>query len=422
MTLVTPPDIQELSPSRQTPSGDPRQSERQPDSEWNDVLARIASTAAQREHEDRFPYEEVRELAERGFGALLVPIELGGTGLSYRATFDLIIRLGAADANIAHIFRNHTAFVNELVNHPDRTKTAHWLKRAAAGDLFANGVTDGIRNRDASGRADSSRYSTRLSTKPDGHFLDGEKKYATGSLYADWLAIRTTLDDDRNAIAIVSTKQSGVQVLDDWQGFGQRFTASGTVILDRVPVDATHAILYFDKTRPGSEYGATIAQLFLTAIIAGIVQASFDAAQHLLQTRTQNLYFAPTVDPKEDPLLLHTLGQLSANAFAARAVVLLAAEDLDRTAALPLADRFEAAHEHALSAAKAKVVIDALGTASASLLFDIAGASATHRDKQLDRHWRNARTLSTHNPSLYKALAIGAYLARGERLPKLGFF
>ena len=158
------------------------------------------------------------------------------------------------------------------------------------------------------------------------------------------------------------------------------------------------------------------------AVIAGIVQASFDDALHLIKTRKQHLYFAPSPTPTEDPLLLQTLGQLAANAFAARSVILHAAEALDAAAALPVVQRSAANQAAALAAAQAKVVIDALGTTSATLLFDTAGASATHRGKQLDRHWRNARTITSHNPSSYKGLAIGAHLARGEPLPKQGFF
>lgn len=222
--------------------------------------------------------------------------------------------------------------------------------------------------------------------------------------------------------AVVSAHQTGVEVIDDWAGFGQRFTGSGTVILEHARVDSELHLLRRDRLRPGAEYGSSLPQLFLTAVIAGIVQASFDDALKLIQTRKQHLYFAPSPTPTEDPLLLQTLGQLAANAFAARSTILHAAEAFDHAASLPLVERSSANQVAALAAAQAKVVIDALGTTSSTLLFDIAGASATHRQRQLDRHWRNARTIASHNPSLYKGLAIGAHLARGEPLPKQGFF
>lgn len=391
---------------------------------WAELLASIAATSAQREHESRLPHDEVRALLARGFGSLHVPREFGGAGLSYRELFGLIVRLGAADANIAHIFRNHYGFVNSLLTLSDREQAEHWLTRVGRGDLFANGVTDAVRPTDADGRvADLSRFNTTLREDQHGQFLDGKKQYATGSVYADWLAIQATREDGSQTVtAVVPVRQDGVKVIDDWSGFGQRFTGSGTVILDRVRLQSKLQVLHRDRVRPGVEYSSSLPQLFLTAVIAGIVQACYDDALSLIQSRKQHLYFAPSATPTEDPLLLHTLGQLAANAFAARAAILHASEALDTAAALPIHQRSAANQAAALAAAQAKVVVDALGTTSATLLFDIAGASATHREKQLDRHWRNARTIASHNPSLYKALAIGAHLARGEPLPKQGFF
>ncbi|MET4578705.1 acyl-CoA dehydrogenase family protein [Ottowia thiooxydans] len=391
---------------------------------WTELFASIARSAAQREDDGRLPHAEVRALLARGFGALHVPRELGGGGLNYRELFALVVRLGAADANIAHIFRNHYAFVNGLLTLADRDQAEHWLRRAAQGDLFAQGVTDAVRPLNADGSvADLSRFSTTLREDEKGQFLDGQKQYATGSVYADWIAVQATSEDGSQAFSVlVSTKAEGVKVIDDWAGFGQRFTGSGTVILEQARLRSKLHLLRRDRLRPGSEYSSSLPQLFLTAVIAGIVQASFDDALQLVKTRKQNLYFAPSPTPTEDPLLLQTLGQLAANAFAARSVILHAAEALDAAAALPVVERSAANQAAALAAAQAKVVIDALGTSSATLLFDIAGASATHRGKQLDRHWRNARTIASHNPSSYKSLAIGAHLARGEPLPKQGFF
>ena len=52
----------------------------------------------------------------------------------------------------------------------------------------------------------------------------------------------------------------------------------------------------------------------------------------------------------------------------------------------------------------------------------VGGASATKRSFNLDRHWRNARTLASHNPGTYKARAIGDHVINGTPLPINGFF
>ncbi len=46
-------------------------------------------------------------------------------------------------------------------------------------------------------------------------------------------------------------------------------------------------------------------------------------------------------------------------------------------------------------------------------LFQTVGASATMRPKALDRHWRNAQTIATHNPIVFRARSIGDYEING---------
>ncbi|HWJ75188.1 MAG TPA: hypothetical protein VNX29_18675 [Kaistia sp.] len=83
----------------------------------------------------------------------------------------------------------------------------------------------------------------------------------------------------------------------------------------------------------------------------------------------------------------------------------------------------EAAAMHAARlAAQATVTVDQLATEVGAAIFDLGGASTTKRTHNLDRHWRNARTLASHNPSLYKARAIGDLILNGTALPTSGFF
>jgi alkylation response protein AidB-like acyl-CoA dehydrogenase len=76
----------------------------------------------------------------------------------------------------------------------------------------------------------------------------------------------------------------------------------------------------------------------------------------------------------------------------------------------------------ALAAAKAKSVVDELAIRAGSMLFDVGGASATKQGANLDRHWRNIRTLASHNPAIYKTRAIGDYEINDTLPPPSGFF
>ena len=82
----------------------------------------------------------------------------------------------------------------------------------------------------------------------------------------------------------------------------------------------------------------------------------------------------------------------------------------------------EASLNASLQAAKAKLVVDDLVLKSTSQMFEVGGASSAKRSENLDRHWRNARTLASHNPSIFKARVLGDYELNGTLPPNLAFF
>jgi alkylation response protein AidB-like acyl-CoA dehydrogenase len=212
--------------------------------------------------------------------------------------------------------------------------------------------------------------------------------------------------------------------VDDWDGSGQRLTGSGTTIFRNVRIDKQEVIFDAPNVGYGVAYSNTYAQLFLTAINAGILGAILRDATALVRRRARNFYYAPAERPADDPVLQQTVGQISSNAFAAQSVVVAAAEALDLASAAwnqNQPDSGPAAHA-ALLSAQAKVVVDELAIRSGSLLFDVGGASATKKSDNLDRHWRNARTLASHNPGTTKSRSIGDYEINGTPLPAKGFF
>jgi alkylation response protein AidB-like acyl-CoA dehydrogenase len=232
--------------------------------------------------------------------------------------------------------------------------------------------------------------------------------------------------DDKSALAatIIPVKREGVELVDDWDGSGQRLTGSGTTIFRNVRIEKQEVIFDAPNVGYGVAYSNTYAQLFLTAINAGILGAILRDATALVRRRARNFYYAPAQRPADDPVLQQTVGQISSNAFAAQSVVLAAADALDLASAAwsqNQQDSGRAAHA-ALLSAQAKVVVDELAIRSGSLLFDVGGASATKKSDNLDRHWRNARTLASHNPGTYKSRAIGDYEVNGTPLPAKGFF
>lgn len=73
-----------------------------------------------------------------------------------------------------------------------------------------------------------------------------------------------------------------------------------------------------------------------------------------------------------------------------------------------------AASAEAMAAAyRAQAVVPEAVLEVCTRIFDTLGASATSATLRLDRHWRNARTLATHDPAAFKVRMAGDWLVNG---------
>ncbi|WP_460695617.1 acyl-CoA dehydrogenase family protein [Nocardia thraciensis] len=381
------------------------------DSELDEIFAplfeQIAAGAVDREIDRRLPYEEVDRLRRARFGALRVPVEFGGYGAGVRQLFRLLIELAAAESNIPQALRVHFSFVEDQLLAEPGPARERWLRAVGDGALVGNAISEpGV------GAAD--RYRTRLTRDGDRWLLNGVKYYSTGSLYADHILAAADRDGERIGV-LVDAHAEGVRQHDDWDGFGQRLTASGTTEFTDVVV-ADDRVLGPGYGVPGPTYSTAYLQLVQLAVLAGIAQRAERDARDWVVRRTRTYTHAPADLPRHDPLVQQVIGRLSAAAFGARASVLAVADILDEVLAAGARDEKSLVAAE-LAAARAQLgIIDTVLPAT-SLLFEVGGASATSERLRLDRHWRNARTVSVHNPAIYKARALGDHLLNGAELP-----
>lgn len=378
----------------------------------NELLQQIAEDAAKRRQENpaAHPYRAFDLIKKARLGALRLPVELGGAGASNQEVFDVLIQLADADSDVAHSLRYHYYAVEQLLLDKEDARNRHWLSLVAKGDLIGNGFTELN-----STNAGLFQFETRLTADGDGYRLNGTKYFSTGTLYAEWVEVLASDVNGKTVRILLPTNREGVEVIDDWDGFGQTLTGSGTTKLNNVYVNKSEVFEIADNATPFNAH----LQLYLQAVIAGILQSVVKDAAHLIKTRKRTFSFAAAEKPAEDPQLLQVVGELSSRAFAAKTIVLEAAKELDRAVQLAkdgIID-YKASHEASLRAAQAKVVVDKLALEAATLLFEVGGASATRKGAQLDRHWRNIRTISSHNPTVYKARTIGDYVVNGNDLP-----
>jgi alkylation response protein AidB-like acyl-CoA dehydrogenase len=353
------------------------------------LFDRIAAGAVARERDRVLPFEPIAWLKEAGFTALRVPAALGGGGADLPELFARLTELAAADPNVAQALRGHFAFAEDRLHAGDEA----WLRRIAAGALVGNAVTE-------VGDVALGDTRTRLTPREDGDgwTISGSKHYTTGSIFADWIDATALTPDGAEVAALVPADAGGVTVTDDWAGFGQQLTGSGTAVFDAAPVAAEHVYAFAARF----PYQTAFYQQSLNAVLAGIARAAHrDLVAHLAR-RDRSYSHGNTPRTRDDPQVLELAGRLGASAFAAEAAVEKAARVLARTAAgaAPLRDGELASIDAQLVAADAAL-------ANGSLLFDALGASATDARHGLDRHWRNARTVRSHNPIAFKARIAG---------------
>jgi alkylation response protein AidB-like acyl-CoA dehydrogenase len=158
--------------------------------------------------------------------------------------------------------------------------------------------------------------------------------YSTGSIYADFLLLSVTLGDAQRTVLIESGRP-GVELPDDWDGFGQRLTGSGSLVLDRVRITSADAIErpVIDAGRP--RYPFTFNQVHLTTVVAGIANRALQDAVALVRGRTRNYYHGTAAQAQDEPVIQAVIGVASAKAFAATATIGAAAALLEQSWDLP---------------------------------------------------------------------------------------
>lgn len=381
------------------------------DSELDDVFRpifdRIAEGAVARETDRELAHTEIAALRAARFGALRVPVEFGGYGATVRQLFGVLIDLAAAESNLPQALRVHFSFVEDQLLAEPGPAREQWLRAVTEGTLVGNAITEpGV------GAVD--RYRTRLTRDGEHWRLDGTKFYSTGSLYADHILVAADRDGERVGV-LVGAGAEGVRQHDDWDGFGQRLTASGTTEFTAVRV-TEEQILGPGYGVPGPTYATAYLQLVQLAVLAGIARRAESDVRDWVSRRTRGYTHSAADLPRRDPLVQQVIGKLSAAAFSARATVLAVADLLDEVLAAGAKDD-AALTAVELAAAQAQLAVIDTVLPATSLLFEVGGASIVSEGLRLDRHWRNARTISVHNPAIQKARAVGDHLLNGTDLP-----
>ena len=380
-----------------------------------EILSTLRRDDPLAERERVLQYEAVESIRQTGVLGLRVPTEFGGPGGRVRDVLSAVIQIGRGSSNVAQALRSHFGFSERLLsNRATPAERAEWFPRVNAGIIVGNAITD------AAGRAPSSADTKVLPDTAGVLRLNGYKFYSTGTLFADVVAVSALDANGRDVQAIIPTDRAGVELFDDWDGFGQRTTASGGTRFTDVEVRPTEVVTASDGTRLG--HSTAFLQLYLASVAVGIAYAVLDDAVDYVRTKARPAAHSVADSADTDPFVLQAVGEISAAAASGEAIVLAAADAIDRLVDQGRQHDPEAVADVAVTVARSQLVAERLTISAAERLFDTGGASATARTLNLDRHWRNARTLAGHSPLAYKAYAAGNYALNGTRPPANGYF
>ncbi len=372
------------------------------------IAARLAVDAVTRDIANENPVREVEMLREAGLLSLLIPAELGGAGLGWHAVLRAMRPIMRMDASVGHVFAYHYVHCWRVcLNDADDKARALWA--------------DTVRDQLFWGGAGNPRDPGLVLTPAadgDGYRVTGRKFFATGASVADRIVAGAEVAGTTDKFAIVIDGHAeGVTHPLDWDNMGQRLSASGSVSFDSAPVPDAFVLGRSGQVGPDQRAYASLSillfQLVLSHLHVGIAEGALDAAAEYARTATTPWATSGVATAQEDPYILETLGELVAQTRASDALVWRATDLFVAAAERGWALTDEERGELAIEIAAAKVVTTRTVLDVTSRAFELTGARATSSSKGFDRFWRNARTITLHDPVVYKAKEVGEYTLTG---------
>ncbi|MCA1443171.1 SfnB family sulfur acquisition oxidoreductase [Ensifer sp. IC4062] len=370
------------------------------------LAAEFAPGAALRDREGLLPLAEIDAYSQSGLWGINVPKAHGGAAVSYRTLARVIAILAAADPSIAQITQNHLA----INSHIDLDGTEEQKKE------FFGWVLSGLRFGNAFSELNSKNvaaFETRIADEGDHVLLKGEKFYTTGALLAHIIPVVAVDENGKGFLVFTDRDAPGVTVTNNWSCFGQRTTASGSVKIEnvRVPKNRVLPVAAFDRPT----IAGPVSQMIQAAIDGGIARGAIDDAIAFIKTQSRPWIDSGKETAGEDPFTIAAIGDLKIKLHAAEALLDIAGESIDMGLENPTEETIAQA---TVKTAEAKVLTTEIAILATNKLFELAGTRSTLAHHNLDRHWRNARAHTLHDPVRWKFFHVGNFYLNGLNPPR----
>ena len=376
------------------------------------LAAEFALTAVERDERGGTPKTERDALRQSGLLALSIPTQYGGLGARWSETLGIVREFAKVDSSIAHVFGFHHLMLAtvRLFSRPDQWQP--WFEQTARKNWFWGNALNPLDTR------------TVVKDFSGWREFSGKKSFCSGASDSEML-IASAVDESAGGkllIAAIPSGRSGITLHNDWNNIGQRQTDSGSASFERVRVEESELLLDPGPlSTPFACLRPLIAQLTFTHMFLGIAEGAFDEARNYTLTETRAWHKSSAEDVRQDPYVLHHYGEFWVALEGVRLLVERASELLDQAWAKGPSLSETERGQLAIAIATAKVAATRQGLELCSRLFEVTGARSTHASLRLDRHWRNLRTQSLHDPVDYKLHELGDW-ALNQSLPIPTFY
>lgn len=371
-----------------------------------ELAAEFRKEASTRDRDRRWPIKELDLFSQSGLWSINVPKAFGGPELSYVTLSKVIEIISAADSCLGQIPQNHLGVVAAIRTVSERPQQELLFAEVLRGTRLGNAFSE-------FGSRRAVDFETRFVEHGDEVVVRGKKFYATGALLAHLVPIVALDDEGRAWYAIADRGAPGLTVIDDWSSFGQRTTLSGTVLLDDVAVPKTHLVPgYKGYDRPTAD--GAIFQIIQVAVDTGIARAAIEDTIAFVRGAARPWVDSGLDHAWQDPYTIQAVGDLVLRLHAADALLERAGRAVDKAVAQPDAETVADAQ---IAVAEAKVLSTEVAIAATNKLFELGGTRSTLAAHNFDRHWRNARTHTLHDPVRWKYAILGNYALNGVKPP-----
>lgn len=369
----------------------------------HEIAAYLQPGASERDLSGVVPAEVVNAFSNSGLWGITVPHEFGGAEVSAATLAAVIAIISAADPALGQIPQNHYCLLEDIRLQGSDEQRRFFFELALSGHRFANALSE-------TGGKTVQDIQTRLTQTSEGLRISGRKGYCTGSLYAHWLGVLALDEEGRAQLAFVPRHATGLTVVNDWVCLGQRTTSSGTVLVDNLLVEPFNLIPSW-KSYDTPTLAGPFAQLTTAAIDAGIARAALNDTVSFVNQFARPWIDAGVERAGDDPLTIHQIGVLDSRIAAADALLEQAGKVLDRYKYHLTEETVALA---SLAVARAKIFTTEAALEAASRLFELGGTRSTHPRYNFDRHWRNGRVHTLHDPVRWKYHLLGNWVLNGK--------